>query len=69
MRTNSGSDQGRDVNRDPTMKERERSRGRGGTALDANADRRGIGANRVQRPTAIGSHARKAGSKGDRRIG
>lgn len=68
MRTNSGNDQGRDVNRDPTMKEHERVRGKSGaTVLDANANPRARGAG-DQRTTGMGSHARKARSKADHRI-
>jgi hypothetical protein len=69
MRRNSGDDQGRDLDRDPTTKEHERARGKSGTAvLDADANKRGIASNRDQRTTGMGSHARKGGKKGDQRI-
>lgn len=66
MRRNSGKDEGRDRLLDPTMKERERERGKSGTAvLDADANDGEIADNLKQRTTGMGSHARKAGHKGD----
>jgi hypothetical protein len=69
MRRNSGDDQGRDLNLDPTMKEHERARGKSGAAvLDSKAKSGTIASNRDQRTTGMGSNARKSGRKGDQRI-
>jgi hypothetical protein len=69
MRRNSGKDESRDRLLDPTMKEHERERGKSGAAvLDRHANERGIEDNARQRSTGMGSHARKAGQKGDQRI-
>ena len=66
MRRNSGDDQGRDLNRDPTMKEHECARGKSGEAiLDRKANEGRIGNNRGQRTARLGSNARKTGQKGD----
>jgi hypothetical protein len=66
MRRNSGDDQGRDLYLDPTMKEKERKRGKSGTAvLDPDAQESSIEDNIEQRTTGMGSHARKTGGKGD----
>ncbi|MGN6156153.1 MAG: hypothetical protein ACTHN4_10540 [Sphingomicrobium sp.] len=66
MRRNSGKDEGRDSFLDPTMKERERERGKSGTAvLDPDANDGEIADNLKQRTTGMGSHARKTGHKGD----
>lgn len=66
MRRNSGKDEGRDSLLDPTMKERERERGKSGTAvLDPDANDGEIADNLKQRTTGMGSHARKTGHKGD----
>lgn len=66
MRRNSGKDEGRDRLLDPTMKERERERGKSGTAvLDPDANDGEIADNLKQRTTGLGSHARKTGHKGD----
>jgi hypothetical protein len=68
MRRNSGRDESRDRNLDPTTKEHERDRGKSGTAvLDKEANEGEIEDNLKQRTTGMGSHARKAGYKGDRR--
>jgi len=66
MRRNSGDDQARDLNRDPTMKEHERARGKSGAAvLNPKANEGSVENNRDQRTTGMGSSARKTGSKGD----
>lgn len=66
MRRNSGKDEGRDRLLDPTMKERERERGKSGTAvLDRDVNDGEIADNLKQRTTGMGSHARKTGRKGD----
>ncbi len=66
MRRNSGDDQGRDLYLDPTMKEKERERGKSGSAvLDPHAKEGEIEDNLKQRTTGMGSHARKTGGKGD----
>ena len=68
MRRNSGDDQGRDLNLDPTMKEHERSRGKSGAAvLDPKANEGTIADNRDQRTAGMGSNARKSSHKGDQR--
>ena len=68
MRTNSGDDQGRDLELDPTMKEHERARGKSGSAvLDPDANEGSIANNRDQRTTGMGSHARKTAQKGSQR--
>lgn len=65
MRTNSGKDEGRDRFLDPTMKERERDRGKSGTAvLDPDKNKGKIKDNLKQRSTGMGSHARKTGQRG-----
>jgi len=64
MRRNSGDDQARDLNRDPTMKEHERARGKSGAAvLNPKANEGSVENNRDQRTTGMGSNARKTGSK------
>ena len=69
MRRNSGDDQGRDLNLDPTMKERERAHGKSGAAvLDSKAKSGAIASNRHQRATGMGSNAHKSKHKGDQRI-
>lgn len=67
MRRNSGKDESRNRFLDPTMRDRERERGKSGTAvLDRDANKDDIDDNREQRTTGMGSHARKTGSKGDK---
>jgi len=69
MRRNSGDDQARDLNRDPTMKEHERARGKSGAAvLNPKANERSIENNRDQRTTGMGSRSRKSGEKGSQRM-
>ena len=69
MRRNSGDDHSRDLNRDPTMKEHERARGKSGSAvLNPAANSGRIENNRGQRTTGMGSHARKTGQKGSQRM-
>jgi hypothetical protein len=64
MRRNSGDDQARDLNRDPTMKEHERARGKSGAAvLNPKANEGSIENNRDQRTAGMGSSARKTDSK------
>jgi hypothetical protein len=64
MRRNSGDGQARDLNRDPTMKEHERARGKSGAAvLDPTANEGTIADNHGQRTTGMGSSARETGSK------
>ena len=66
MRRNSGDDQGRNRFLDPTMRDRERERGKSGTAvLDKDANKGEIEDNLKQRSTEMGSNARKSGQKGD----
>ena len=66
MRRNSGDDESRNRFLDPTMKDRERERGKSGTAvLDRDANKGEIEDNQKQRTTGMGSHARKSGQKGD----
>ena len=61
MRRNSGDDQGRDLDLDPTTKEHERERGKSGAAvLDPHANDGSIENERGQRTTGMGSHARKS---------
>jgi hypothetical protein len=65
MRRNSGDDEGRNRNLDPTFKEREAKRGKSGTAvLDRDANKGSIEDNKDQRTTEMGSHARKSGQEG-----
>jgi len=65
MRRNSGKDEGRNLFLDPTMRDRERERGRSGAAvLTRDANEGAIDNNRNQRTTGMGSHARKTDQKG-----
>lgn len=65
MRRNSGKDEGRNRNLDPTMREHERERGRSGSAVhDGGATKTRIAANAAQRTTGMGSHTRKQGQRG-----
>lgn len=65
MRRNSGDDESRNGFLDPTMKERERERGKSGAAvLDPDANKGSIEDNLEQRTTGMGSNARKQGSDG-----
>jgi hypothetical protein len=66
MRRNSGNDESRNGFLDPA-KDRERERGKSGTAvLDTNASAGDIEDNRQQRTTGMGSNARKGGQASDR---
>ena len=68
MRRNSGDDEGRNRHLDPTTRDRERERGKSGTAvLDRDANKGEIADNLRQRTTKMGSHARKSGQKGEDR--
>ena len=61
MRTNSGDDESRNRNLDPTLKELERKRGKSGAAvLDPDAKKGTVKDNRGQRTTGMGSGARKS---------
>ena len=66
MRRNSGGGEGRNRHLDPTTRDRERERGKSGTAvLDRDANKGDLDDNSKQRTTEMGSHARKSGQKGD----
>lgn len=65
MRRNSGDDEGRNLNLDPTMKEREAARGKSGAAvIDRHANEGTIEDNEGQRTTGMGSGARQGGGDG-----
>lgn len=67
MRRNSGKDEGRNRFLDPTVKERERERGKSGTAvLDRDSNKGEIEDNRGQKTTGLGSGARKSGQDRER---
>ena len=66
MRRNSGADEGRNLHRDPTVRDRERERGMSGAAvLDPKANEGTIEDNKGQRTTGLGSNARSEGQEGD----
>lgn len=66
MRRNSGDDESRNRHLDPTTRDRERERGKSGTAvLNRDANKGEVEDNSKQRTTGMGSHARKSGQKGD----
>lgn len=66
MRRNSGTDEGRDNLLDPTTKEHEAERGKSGAAvIDRHPPGPPVENQGSQKSTAMGSHARKTGGKGD----
>ena len=66
MHRNSGDDEGRNRHLDPTMRDRERERGKSGAAvLDRDANKGSIADNKAQRTTGMGSGTRKSGQEGE----
>jgi hypothetical protein len=63
MRSHSGKDEGRDNLHDPTLRDKERARGKSGTAVLDRKDEPS-GPEPKQRTTEMGSHARKTGQQG-----